>query len=51
VEGVEEILPDNPAFKKALADCVIKAKDDRSVTGSTLHATKRIQSITKIYLG
>jgi len=31
VEGVEEILPDNPAFKKALADCVIKAKDDLGI--------------------
>ena len=25
-EGVEEILPDSPEFKKALADCIINAK-------------------------
>jgi len=28
VEAFDETLPDNPAFKTALAECVIKAKDD-----------------------
>jgi len=30
-EAVEEVLPDSPAFKQALADCVIKAEKDLGI--------------------